>query len=141
MWILFFFVCFLYNACVGTVPILCRVKFRACLAYIMYVSIPCIVRAESIPALPICYVRVNSVHCACCVNSGPSWLAACFEVFLCPSCHPKTWGRCRGSYNMQLCTPVSYHIKPYCNPVMEVRRPLVDVLYNVHYCTPLLEYR
>ena len=42
----------------GTVPILCRVKFRACLDYIVYVSIPCNVGVR--------------------VHSGPTYLfAAC----------------------------------------------------------------
>jgi len=112
-----------FRAVPNSVPALlilcmCRAKFRPYLfilcavpnsGHIVYVpcqipAILCMCRAKFRPYLDIlctCYVS-NSVPCTCRANSGHS----CFsllrvEVFLCPSCHPKTWGRCRGSYIAQ----------------------------------------
>ena len=93
-----FFVCFLYNACVGTVPIPCRANSVPALLILCTACVNSVyVRAVSIPALILCTCRVNSVHCTCRVNSGPSCLLLrVLKFFLCPSCHQKTWGRCRG---------------------------------------------
>jgi len=90
------------------VPILCRVKFRACLAYIVYVSIPCNVgvRVHSGPTyLCACrvhsgrtclfYVRAESIPChvRAVYISGPNCLfAACFEVFCVPPATKKLGG-------------------------------------------------
>jgi len=135
------FVFFLYNACVGTVPIPYRAKFRADFVPCQIPCLPCLYCVCAvpnsgptylfcvpcpIPALPVCCtcqipcnVRavpnsgpnclffVHAVPIPCYVravpNSGPNcFIAACFEVCLCPACHQKTWGRCRGSYITQL---------------------------------------
>jgi hypothetical protein len=65
-----FFCLYLYNACVGTVPILCRAKFRACLAYIMYVyvsnSVPYTCRAKFRPYLFVCVrVQFRAIYVPC----------------------------------------------------------------------------
>jgi hypothetical protein len=89
------------------VPILCRVKFRACLAYILYVSIPCNVgvRVHSGPTYlfyvpcpfrPYLFI-VRAVSFTCHVRavyiSGPNCLfAAFFLKFFVSLLPPKNLG-------------------------------------------------
>ena len=103
---------------------MCRAKFRP------YLFILCAVPNSG----PTCLFYVP------CQFRPFQFIAACFEVCLCPSCHQKTWGRCRGSYIMQHAKPCRT-VKPYCNPVIEVRRVLL--MYGTLYTAvpPFVEYR
>jgi len=95
----------------GPYIVYCMCQFRVCTCrvnsgpYIMYV--PCQFRAMYVP----CQFRPYLFVYHCCV----------LKFFLCPSCHQKTWGRCRGSYIAQHVNRV-VPVKPYCNPVIDVRR-------------------